>query len=260
VAGENVPVNGTVILDLDGVVYIGDTAIAGAGAALRSLHDAGLQLLFATNNSWRTRSEGASKIERLTGYPASPEQFISSSSAAGGMLRPNDGPVLFLGGPGIAEAIGECGLAVTEDPLTARSVIVGVDFGVDYAKLTAAMRAVGNGARFIGTNHDATFPTSDGLLPGAGAIVAAVSTAAGQEPELAGKPFEPMRARLRSMLGDGPVWMVGDRPDTDLAMAEIEGWRSVLVLTGVVSDPAEVCPAPDAVLASIADLPDHVGI
>lgn len=252
--------SGTVICDLDGVIYLGDEEVPGAGGALRRLEAGGYRLVFSTNNSSRTRVEGAAKVTRVTGYACSPEQFVSSATAAGRMLGPGDGPAFVVGGPGVREALAEAGLAVTEEPLAARTVVVGLDMELTYAKLAAATRAVRNGAALLATNHDATYPTPEGLLPGAGSLAAALQTATDVTPTVAGKPFTPMRRILAEMAGDGPVWMVGDRADTDLAMAVEEGWTSVLVLTGVVTDPASVDPAPDVVLASIADLPAHLGL
>lgn len=252
--------NGTIICDLDGVVYLADDEVPGAGDALGRLEDGGYRLLFATNNSSRTRAEGAAKITRVTGYRCEPDQFVSSATAAGATLSPDDGPAFVVGGPGVREALAEAGVAITDDPLAARIVLVGLDMDLTYGKLAAATRAVRNGARLLATNHDATYPTPDGLLPGAGSLAAALQTATDVTPDVAGKPFAPMRRILGAMAGDGPVWMVGDRADTDLAMATHEGWTSVLVLTGVVTDPASVDPHPDVVLASIADLPGHLGL
>jgi 4-nitrophenyl phosphatase len=102
--------------------------------------------------------------------------------------------------------------------------------------LGGAMNAIRNGARFIATNDDATFPTENGLMPGAGAIVAAIAAASGVSPIVAGKPNEAMRSLIRSR-GVGRAWVVGDRPDTDVAMASAEpDWSSVLVLTGVTDE------------------------
>jgi HAD superfamily hydrolase (TIGR01450 family) len=215
-------------------------------------------VLFATNNSYRTRDDGAEKIRRVTGYDAQPEQFISSSLAAASMLVPDDGPVYMLGGPGVEEAIALAGLERTHDASTARSVVAGLDREVSYTSIAGAATAIRRGARFIATNLDATFPSSRGLMPGAGTIVAAVRTASETEPEVAGKPFQPMRMLLAKSSGGDPTWMVGDRADTDLAMAVAEGWTSVLVLTGVTSDPSTVDPVPDLTLPSIAELLDHL--
>jgi HAD superfamily hydrolase (TIGR01450 family) len=253
-------VSGTFIFDLDGVLYLGEEAVPGAARVLEEVSDAGCTVLFATNNSYRTRQDGADKIRRVTGFDADPEQFVSSSLAAASMLGPDDGPVYMLGGPGVEEAIDLAGLERTHDAAEARSVVAGLDRNISYESIAGAATAIRRGARFIATNLDATFPSPNGLLPGAGTIIAAVRTASETEPEVAGKPFAPIRTLLNARSGGHPTWMVGDRPDTDLAMAVAEGWTSVLVLTGVVSDAEGVDPKPDFVLMSIAELSEHLSL
>ncbi len=252
VAGGHVA--GNVVCDLDGVVYLGEQAVAGAERSLAELDSAGYHLLFVTNNSMRSPSSTAARIREVVGYPARPSQVVGSAEASASMLI-GSGPVLVLGGDGIRAALADVGVEETADPDRAVAVVVGLDLSINYQRLREAASAIRRGARFIATNTDTTFPTPGGLWPGAGSIVAAVAAAAGIEPEVAGKPHPPIRALIRGRLRAGDVWMVGDRPDTDLAMAEAEGWRSVLVLTGVVDDADSVAHRPDLVLGSIAELP-----
>ncbi len=230
----------------------------GAGEALTKLEQAGYTVVFVTNNSTRSGEAVAAKIESLTGYPARPDQVIGSSGAAVALLGTDPGPVLVVGGEGIREALAIAGVPETDDPRSATSVIVGLDPNISYERLRDAVVAIHLGARFIATNTDATFPTPDGPWPGAGSIVAAIRVASGVEPEVAGKPHIAIRSLIRSRLAPGPVWVVGDRPETDLAMAKAEGWTAVLVLTGVVEHPDQVPDEyhPDMVLRSIADLPE----
>lgn len=223
----------TVLCDLDGVVYRGQRVIAGVPDALRRLEESGIRIFYITNNSTRTPEAGADKISCLTGVAVTPEQVLSSSLAAVGLLDPKDGPVFVVGEEGVRDAVDRAGLEETSDPMEARSVLVGLTRQLSYEMLGGAMNAIRMGARFIATNDDVTFPTEDGLMPGAGAIVAAIRAASGVRPVVAGKPNEPMRSLIRSR-GVGRAWVVGDRPDTDVAMADAEpDWSSVLVLTGV---------------------------
>ena len=248
---------GNVVCDLDGVVYLLGSPIPGAGKALIELDEAGYSILFVTNNSTRTPAETAERIAALTGYPAGARQVIGSAEAAVTLLTPEEGPALVVGGAGIRQAMAAAGISGTDDPLAAAAVIVGLDTGISYDRLRDAVVAVRNGARFIATNTDATFPTPDGLWPGAGAMVAAIEVAAGTPPEIAGKPHSPIRKLIHKRLAPGPVWVIGDRPETDLAMARMEGWAAVLVLTGVVGEAGELAEEhrPDLILASLADLP-----
>lgn len=245
-----------IICDIDGVVYRGDRLLPGADRALRRLREAGAGLWFATNNSIRSPESISEKIRELTGVLVPPRNIVTSSQAAVHLLGEAAGPVMVLGGAGIHAALAEAGIPVTDDPGEAEALIVGLDRELTYRRLSRAAEAVWAGARFIATNTDPTFPVADGLEPGGGAIVAAVAAATGVEPEVAGKPHAPMRAVLRS-LGIGPAWVIGDRVDTDVALAREEpDWRSVLVLTGVsvAGDGSEA----DHVVGDLADAVDLV--
>jgi len=249
---------GTIICDIDGVVLLGGEAIPGAGRALRELRGMGLSVLFATNNATRTPQQTAERIERLTGFAPDPDCVVTSTIAAIRMIGPGDQPVLAAAEAGMAATLTAAGVEVTADPAAARTVMVGLNRAFTYDLLREAATAVINGARLIATNTDPTFPTRNGPEPGAGALVAAVERAGGRSAEVAGKPNPPMQAAVADRIGPGPVWMVGDRPDTDLAFAAAAGWIRVLVLSGVTADPGVVPPewAPDLVIRSLTDLPE----
>lgn len=241
-----------VVLDLDGVVYRGAAAIPGAGEALSELEAAGCELHFVTNNSARTPESVSARLASIVGYPARPDQIVTSSLVAASMIE--EGPVFFMGESGLEAAIGEAGFEVTEDPLAARTVVVGLDRNLSYERAAGAADAVRAGARFIVTNRDPTFPVENGgLKPGAGACAALVETAAGVVGETAGKPSQAMRLLVEQRVPQGTIWMVGDRPDTDIALAIAERWRSILVLTGVTSDPATATPAADFVALDLRE-------
>ena len=225
-----------VICDIDGVVYRGNTLLPGSDQALRRLLDAGVGLYFATNNSTRSPTSISEKLARVSGVVISPDSIVTSSQAAVAMLGGDRGPVMVLGSDGILSALAAAGIGVTDEPAEATALLVGLDWDLSYDRLTRAADAVRSGARFIATNTDPTFPVADGLLPGGGACVAAVQVTTGVNPEIAGKPHAPMRALLRAR-GIGAAWVIGDRIDTDIALAAAEpDWTSILVLTGV-TDP-----------------------
>lgn len=186
----------------------------------------------------------------MTGYAAHEDQIITSAMVAASLVRV--GPVLIMAERGVAEAISRFGFELTDSPELARTVVAGLDRGITYDRIHRAAAAVRSGAALIVTNRDATFPTDHGLLPGAGACVAAVETAAGQVGVTAGKPSAAMRRFVELRSGSGPIWVVGDRPDTDLALAVGERWHSALVLTGVTSSPTGVEPVPDLVAFDLA--------
>ena len=246
--------SGNLICDLDGVVYRGRVPVPGSATALAALEAAGWRIIFCTNNSARTPEEVAERIRGITGYEGRAEQVITSAAATAGLLAESRPLTFVLGGDGVRTALEKEGIPVTAVGSEAGAVVVGLATGLTYDWLREASSAVMRGARFIATNDDPTFPAEDGLWPGAGSIVAAVERATGVHAEVAGKPFPPMRRLIHKNLGPGPVWVVGDRPDTDLALASAEpGWRSALVLTGV-SAGQKVDPAPDLVADDLAEV------
>jgi glycerol-1-phosphatase len=222
-----------VCCDLDGVVWRGDEPIPGAGAAISGLRDAGFRVAFVSNNSSQAVGEVAAKLT-AAGVPASSDDVITSAVSAATLLAADldrGSPVLVCAGPGVVEALETAGLRpVTREP--AASVVVGFHRGFDFDELDRASAAVRSGARFIATNLDATYPVPGGMIPGSGAIAAAVATAAGRAPEVAGKPERPMVDLIRARFGSSGL-VVGDRPSTDGALADALGWPFALVLSGV---------------------------
>lgn len=222
-----------VVCDLDGVVHRGSRLIPRADVGLEKLASAGTNTLFATNNSTRTPHEVAAKIHDITGVEVDPSQVVTSAQAAVSTISVSDGAVFVIGEQGIRTALSEAAIEVTENHESAGVVVVGLSRNLSYGLFSDAANAIRDGARFIATNADPTFPTAEGLAPGAGAIVAAVATASGREPEIAGKPHGAMRDLIGARVGPD-VWVIGDRVDTDMRMAASEtGWKSVLVLSGV---------------------------
>jgi 4-nitrophenyl phosphatase len=251
----------TVICDIDGVVVVGNQPVPGAGDALRTLAAAGREILFITNNSTKTRETVADRIERFAGYATEPNTIITSGWATGFFVRDEASRVYVLGSDGLRSTLLETGVALASDWRQADAVIVGLDFEVTYRKLVEATLAVQNGAQLYATNTDASYPSEEGLYPGAGALVSVIETATGVRAVACGKPNPPMRALLDDFVA-GQAMIVGDRPETDLALGKAEGWATALVLTGVTKSVADVDPAyaPDLVLGSISELPARLGL
>ena len=248
---------GTIVCDLDGVVYLGETLIPGADQAIERLRSEGWQILFATNNASRAPRDAAAKIARLTGSDVDPDDTISSAQAAAFWMSQHypGGRAHVLGGNGIYEALSARGIA-TEGP-DPDAVVVGLTMDLSYELIKQAALAVRGGAQLVATNVDPSYPTPEGLWPGAGSLVAAVATAAGAEPVVTGKPHQPMIDLILSRVVGDEVVMIGDRPDTDLAMGIRAGWTTVGVLSGVIDQPGEIPEQwrPEAVLGGLGDLP-----
>jgi 4-nitrophenyl phosphatase len=238
-------------LDLDGVIWLGDQPIPGAAEAVARLQAGGEPVVFVTNNSSVPVGEVEAKLARHgidgTGH------VLTSAMAAAERVDPGE-VALVCAGPGVEEALGARGVRTVREG-KADVVVVGFHRDFDYERMRVASTAVRDGARLLATNDDATYPTPEGLIPGGGAILASVSTAAGVAPEVAGKPHRPMADLVRDRVGEEGV-MVGDRPDTDGRFAVALGYRFALVLSGV-STSAAVDPVPDVVADDLATLVDH---
>lgn len=241
----------TWLIDLDGVVWLTGKPIPGAAGAVGALRSAGEQVVFLTNNSGPTVAEFHRLLAGAGVAGGSPEVVTSAQAAAS--LVPVGATASVLGGAGISEALGDRGVEVVDAAAGPDAVVAGRSVKLDYDELAAAASAVRGGARFIATNTDPTYPTPDGLLPGAGAMIAFLATASGRQPEVAGKPHQAVADLVKQRYGQVDV-VVGDRPDTDGLFARLVGARFVLVLSGVTSrSDLPTDPVPDEVAADLAE-------
>lgn len=242
------------LCDLDGVVWLGDHSLPGAAAGVVRLRQGGYRVVFVTNNSSSTNAEILARLDR-SGIGAAPEEVLSSATAAARMLGAElaeGARVLACAGAGVVEALGAEGLeAVDAGPCEA--VVVGWHRTFDFEGLDRAAAAVRAGARFIATNLDPTYPAPGRLLPGNGALTAAVATAAGRRPEVAGKPEPPMVALIRARFPDARAGVVvGDRPSTDGRLASALGWPFALVTSEVTFEEVRSGTAPGGGAAVVA--------
>ena len=270
-----------VIFDLDGVVYRGSQAIPGAAALVSALRAAGLVTRFATNNSMATRSAYA---ERLAGHGivARPDEIVTSTWATITHLRahePGLRRLLAVGADGMLAELRDAGYDATYAgdaagadwngaPLADAydAVVAGLDPEVTYRTLGIAAAAIRAGARFVATNADLRYPTPGGLMPGAGAIVAALQATSGVQPLVIGKPEPGMfRAILEADgIGPGEALVIGDNPDADMPAARRAGIPVILVLTGVTDATAAATldgeRRPDWVAAGPAEVAALLGL
>ena len=207
------------LMDLDGVVYRGMTPLPGACEAIPTLRRLGIRFAFVSNNATLTPKQNADKL-RAMGVPAAPEDFVTSPLAAASYLRSVASPnasVCVVGEEGLVRALESAGFRVDDaDPAY---VVVGLDRQLTYQRLVAAYRGVQRGAPLIVANLDRALPVDDGLWPGCGAIVAAITTATGATPIVVGKP-EPLLLRVAlDRLGVAPAdaAIVGDQVASDIA-------------------------------------------
>jgi glycerol 3-phosphatase-2 len=222
------------IVDLDGVVWLSGEPIGDVSGAIAALRARGKRVVFATNNSDPTIAELLTRLQRL-GVTSSADDLVSSAGAAAALVDPGQS-VTVLAGKGVLEALNRRGVKTVAGVGT-DAAIVGWSRSFDFDILAATASAARSSGRLIGTNEDPVHPTPAGLVPGAGALLAAVATASGVVPEVAGKPNEPMAALMRKAFGftngDPSVVMIGDQPRTDGRLAERLGIAFGLVDSGV---------------------------
>jgi glycerol 3-phosphatase-2 len=235
----------TALLDLDGVVYIGETAVPRAAAALEVARSHHMKIAFVTNNASRTPAVIATHLTEL-GVPAQPAEVVTSSMAAARVLLglvPTGAKVLVIGGTGLQVAVREQGFTDTdEDSDDVAAVVQGYGPDLTWAHLAEGALAVQRGVPWVATNLDSTLPSPRGLLPGNGALVAAITAATGRTPVSAGKPELPLQEEAVRRSGARTPLVVGDRLDTDIEGAVRAGCPSLLVLTGV-TDAAQLLAA-----------------
>ena len=243
------------ILDMDGVLWRGSEPIGNLPEIFSRFRARGWRITLATNNATRTISQ---YVERLGSYGVmvEPWQIINSAIAAAQFLHehfPTGGPVYLIGEDGLVEALDRQGFYQSDQDVIA--VVASMDRQVNYSKLRKATLFIRGGALFVATNPDRTFPTPEGLVPGAGSILAALEAACYVKPVIAGKPSPAMYHIALSRLGLSPTetLVVGDRAETDIAGAQAIGCRTALVLSGVTS-PGEAHawqPAPDLIIEDL---------
>lgn len=228
------------ILDMDGVLWKDDTPIGDLLAIFKRLRALDLKVVLVTNNAAKTVDEYLDKL-RGFGVALEPWQIVTSSDATAHALAktfPKKGAVYVVGENGILSALREKGFAPITDPddeTSVVAVVAGIDRTLTYLKLRRATLHIRAGAPFYGTNPDKTFPTPLGLVPGAGAILAAIEAATDVKPIVIGKPLPFMLelAAERMGLTKDEVLVIGDRLETDIAGGQAMGARTALVLSGV---------------------------
>ena len=228
---------------MDGVIYVGTQLLPGVQAMFDYLEQTGRKWLCVTNNASKTPAQFVEKLTGM-GVRARPEQILGSAEATAGWLAEQiqdhdwpHGKVIIVGQDGLKAALKQHGFELTMDSAEATYAIAGINFEVTYEELARVALAIRNGARFLGTNSDPSYPSERGLLPGAGSILALLHTATGVEPIVIGKPNRGMydQAIRRICVQPDEAMMVGDRYDTDISGALGMGLTTTGVLTGVSS-------------------------
>ncbi|MGW1895209.1 HAD-IIA family hydrolase [Streptomyces sp. NPDC002004] len=237
----------TALLDLDGVVYAGGSAIAHAVEALETARAGGLHLAYVTNNALRTPDAVAEHLTEL-GIPAAASDVITSAQAVARLISqqvPDGSRVLVIGGEGLRVALRERGLTPVESADDDPAAVVQGYGGPElpWGRFAEACYAIERGVPWFASNTDLTIPSGRGIAPGNGAAVEVVRIATGAEPQVAGKPLPPMHRETILRTGAERPLVVGDRLDTDIEGAFNGRVDSLLVLTGV-TDGEQLLAAP----------------
>jgi HAD superfamily hydrolase (TIGR01450 family) len=247
------------IVDLDGVVWLTGEPIGPVGGAVAALRDRGIRVVFATNNSAPTTDELLARLRRI-GIDSNPGELATSAAAVASLLEAGQ-RVTVLAEAGVHESLAARGVEVVEAGAaddrgaggSSVAAVVGWSRSFDFGSLAATATAARRSGRLIATNEDPTHPTPEGLMPGSGALLAAVATASGVIPEIAGKPHAAMASLMQSRFGfasdDASVVMIGDQPGTDGRLAQRLGIPFGLVDSGVTAAESEHFDVPVGIRA-----------
>ncbi|MDO6449112.1 TIGR01457 family HAD-type hydrolase [Oceanobacillus profundus] len=222
------------LIDLDGTMYRGTEAIAGAAEFINELHLKEIPYLFVTNNSSKTPEDVANKLNAME-IKAAANQIVTSATATANYIKSikEKASCFVIGEKGLLEALEASGMIITDTECD--FVVMGIDRQITYEKFTQACLAIRNGAKLIATNGDVAIPTERGLLPGNGALVSVVSVSTGENPLFIGKPESIIMEEALKLLGltREETLMVGDNYQTDISAGIRAGIDTLMVFTGV---------------------------
>lgn len=245
------------LTDMDGVLVHENTPLPGAVELIAQWRDTGTPFLVLTNNSIFTPRDLAARL-RASGLDVPEEAIWTSALATADFCAAQipGGRAYVIGEAGLTTALHEAGFIMAETEPD--YVVVGETRNYSFDAITKAIRLIGQGARFIATNPDATGPSAEGPMPATGAISALITKATGKEPYVVGKPNPMMFRSAMNRIGahSENTAMIGDRMDTDIVAGIEAGLHTVLVLTGISDDrEIEKYPfRPDEILSGVHEL------
>ena len=246
------------LIDMDGVLYRGSTALPGGQELLALLDEIGVSYLMVTNNSTLTPRAFAQRLGRM-GMQVDESRVMTSAVATAAYvasLAPAGTRVNVVGETGLVEALQQRGFVLAGRK--ADYVVAGWDKTLTYEKLKTACLAIRDGAVFVGTNPDKTYPLERDIIPGAGSILAALIAATDVQPIIVGKPEPIIIEQSLALLGARAeeTAILGDRLDTDILGGRRAGIATILVLTGIsTAEEAAASPTPpDAVFPDLPQL------
>lgn len=247
----------TILLDLDGCVWVGSNPTRGAAEAVAALRGAGKRLAFVTNDSRHSPEDYVRKLWSL-GIQASLDEVVTVGAAVQHVLaeRAPGAPVYVIGSSAIYRHVTDAGQRIvngTPRAAEAEIVVFAAHDELDFSDMRGAVQAVLGGAEVIATDRDGSYPSELGMAPGTGAFLVALEYATGVTGRVVGKPEPQLFETALDRIGDGRALVIGDRLESDLAGAAAAGLDAAIVLSGVAtrtaaeaaSDPAPVAIAED---------------
>jgi 4-nitrophenyl phosphatase len=246
----------SLVIDMDGVLYRGNEALPGLPEFFRFLRGSGIGFRLATNNSGSTPTQYAAKVCKMGG-DAAPEEIITSGTATAAWLAERLPPgtrVHVFGEDSLRAALTERGFVLADADV--KAVVASIDWGVNFEKLKRACLLIRGGAMFVATNLDPTRPTEEGLVPGTGALIAAIAAGAETQPVAIGKPEPTMFEQAMVAMGARPesTATLGDRVDTDMIGGARAGLKTIMVLSGSTGRDEAEAYGPDLIFEDIAAL------
>ena len=223
---------------MDGVLWRGEEALPGMAEFFAAARAGCLPCALATNNSARAPASYLTKLAKMGVADFPVAHILTSGTVTLAYLQeryPAGAALHVLGGAGLRDLLSAAGFRLVDRE--AAAVVVGLDPKITYPRLTKAMRCLLDGADFIATNQDSSYPTPNGLAPGAGSLVAALAYSSGRVATNIGKPAAPLFQAALAVLGTDAArtLMVGDRLETDILGGADVGMPTALVMTGVTS-------------------------
>jgi 4-nitrophenyl phosphatase len=243
---------------MDGVLWRGDAALPGLESLFEHVRRRGLPIVLASNNSSKSQAEYLEKLLSLGVTGIAESQIVTSRTVLLEYMVQHykvGTAVYVIGSSGMTAALKKAGYRISEE---ASLVVVGIDIELTYEKLKRAALLIQSGADFLATNGDVSIPSSEGSIPGNGAILAALQAATDRAPTVMGKPAAPMYEAALRILGTAPqnTLMLGDRLDTDIAGGSASSLKTALLLTGATDERqvARSVTQPDAVFRGLPEL------
>jgi 4-nitrophenyl phosphatase len=248
------------IIDMDGVLYRGNSPLPGMKDLFKFMDEKSIRFILATNNATQTPQGFSDKLAKM-GVKVDPQLILTSGLAAAKYIQehyPAGTRVHVFGEDGLKELMSSQGLIVADENV--RVVVAGLNRHLNYDNVALASLLIRDGADFIGTNNDATYPSEGKIMPGAGSCIAAIEAASEKQPKYIGKPEPLMYQVAMRMLQVSPenTAALGDRLETDILGGIRAGTKTLLVLTGITTpEMLKVSDIkPDAIFAGLPEMID----